>query len=126
MMPSDSALNDAKQLSPDAKPALLVAAKIASAMCGKSLRTWRTWDSAGLIPRPVRIEHLGAQVGQQIVLALEVEIEGALRDAGLADDRRHARLGEPLGEEQLLGRIEQLSPPRPAALDLELGGRRRR
>lgn len=55
MMPSDSALNDARQLGPDLKPALLVAAKSAGAMCSKSLRTWRTWDSAGLIPRPVRI-----------------------------------------------------------------------
>jgi predicted DNA-binding transcriptional regulator AlpA len=24
-------------------------------MCGKALRTWRTWDAAGLIPRPIRI-----------------------------------------------------------------------
>lgn len=55
MLPSDSALNDARQLGPDSNPALLIAAKSASAMCGKSLRTWRTWDSAGLIPRPVRI-----------------------------------------------------------------------
>jgi predicted DNA-binding transcriptional regulator AlpA len=35
--------------------ALLVTARQAAAMCGKSLRTWRTWDAAGLIPRPVRI-----------------------------------------------------------------------
>ncbi len=35
--------------------ALLVSARIACAMCGKSLRTWRTWDSAGMIPRPMRI-----------------------------------------------------------------------
>jgi predicted DNA-binding transcriptional regulator AlpA len=35
--------------------ALLVTAKQAASMCGKSLRTWRTWDAAGLIPRPVRI-----------------------------------------------------------------------
>jgi predicted DNA-binding transcriptional regulator AlpA len=35
--------------------ALLVAAKQAATMCGKSLRTWRSWDSAGWIPRPVRI-----------------------------------------------------------------------
>ena len=35
---------------------LLVAARMAAAMCGKSLRTWRTWDSLGLIPRPVRIK----------------------------------------------------------------------
>jgi predicted DNA-binding transcriptional regulator AlpA len=34
---------------------LLVTAKQAAAMCGKSLRTWRTWDAAGWIPRPVRI-----------------------------------------------------------------------
>jgi predicted DNA-binding transcriptional regulator AlpA len=24
-------------------------------LCGKSLRTWRAWDAAGWIPRPVRI-----------------------------------------------------------------------
>ncbi len=34
---------------------LLVTAKQAAEMCGKSLRTWRTWDAAGWIPRPVRI-----------------------------------------------------------------------
>lgn len=34
---------------------LLVTAKQAAVMCGKSLRTWRTWDAAGWIPRPVRI-----------------------------------------------------------------------
>ena len=34
---------------------LLVPAKEASAMCSKSLRTWRAWDAAGWIPRPVRI-----------------------------------------------------------------------
>ena len=37
-----------------AKP-ILITAKQASQMCGKSLRTWRTWDSAGFIPQPVRI-----------------------------------------------------------------------
>ena len=35
---------------------LLVDAKKAAALCGKSLRTWRTWDALGLIPRPVRIQ----------------------------------------------------------------------
>jgi len=35
--------------------ALLITARVACSMCGKSLRTWRTWDSAGLIPQPVRI-----------------------------------------------------------------------
>ena len=34
---------------------LLVTATQAAAMCGKSLRTWRSWDAAGWIPRPVRI-----------------------------------------------------------------------
>ncbi len=34
---------------------LLVTARQAAAMCGKSLRTWRAWDAAGWIPRPVRI-----------------------------------------------------------------------
>ena len=38
----------------DTRP-LLVTAKQAAAMCGKSLRTWRTWDAAGWIPRPVRV-----------------------------------------------------------------------
>jgi predicted DNA-binding transcriptional regulator AlpA len=34
---------------------LLVSAREAAAVCGKSLRTWRNWDSAGRIPRPVKI-----------------------------------------------------------------------
>jgi predicted DNA-binding transcriptional regulator AlpA len=34
---------------------LLLTAKQAATMCGKSLRTWRSWDAAGWIPRPVRI-----------------------------------------------------------------------
>jgi predicted DNA-binding transcriptional regulator AlpA len=34
---------------------LLVTAKQAARMCGRSLRTWRTWDSGGLIPQPVRM-----------------------------------------------------------------------
>jgi predicted DNA-binding transcriptional regulator AlpA len=38
----------------DCEP-LLVTAKRAAVMCGKSLRTWRTWDAAGWIPRPIRI-----------------------------------------------------------------------
>jgi hypothetical protein len=35
---------------------LLVNAKTAAAMCGKCLRTWRSWDALGLIPRPIRIK----------------------------------------------------------------------
>lgn len=34
--------------------ALPIPARKAAPMCGKSLRTWRTWDAAGWIPRPVR------------------------------------------------------------------------
>jgi predicted DNA-binding transcriptional regulator AlpA len=34
---------------------LLLAARQAALLCGRSLRTWRTWDSAGWIPKPVRI-----------------------------------------------------------------------
>lgn len=34
---------------------LLLTAKQAASLLAKSLRTWRTWDAAGLIPRPVRI-----------------------------------------------------------------------
>ena len=34
---------------------LLLTARQAATMCGKSLRTWRSWDAAGWIPRPVRI-----------------------------------------------------------------------
>jgi len=41
---------------PDQVPnPLLLTARQAAAKCGKSLRTWRAWDSAGWIPRPVRI-----------------------------------------------------------------------
>lgn len=35
--------------------ALLLTARQAATVCGKSLRTWRTWDTAGWIPKPVRI-----------------------------------------------------------------------
>jgi predicted DNA-binding transcriptional regulator AlpA len=34
---------------------LLVTARQAAALCNKSLRSWRSWDASGLIPRPVRI-----------------------------------------------------------------------
>jgi predicted DNA-binding transcriptional regulator AlpA len=34
---------------------LLLTARQAALLCGKSLRTWRAWDSAGWIPRPIRI-----------------------------------------------------------------------
>jgi prophage regulatory protein len=51
MQPLDDTFGDAKTC-PDV---LLATAKQAAEMCGKSLRTWRSWDAAGWIPRPVRI-----------------------------------------------------------------------
>ena len=39
----------------DAQMSLLISARAAAELCGKSLRTWRTWDAAGSIPRSVRI-----------------------------------------------------------------------
>ena len=34
---------------------LMVGAKKAAALCDKSVRTWRAWDAAGWILKPVRI-----------------------------------------------------------------------
>lgn len=34
---------------------LLLTAREAATRCGRSLRTWRTWDAAGYIPEPIRI-----------------------------------------------------------------------
>jgi predicted DNA-binding transcriptional regulator AlpA len=39
----------------DPQSPLLLTAREAATLCGKSLRTWRSWDAAGVIPRPVRI-----------------------------------------------------------------------
>lgn len=50
----DPSLLDTEQAGCGHSP-LLVTAKTAAMMCGKSLRTWRTWDAAGWIPRPIRI-----------------------------------------------------------------------
>jgi len=46
MMDSDESRPPAAQQQ-DIAP-LLVRAKTAAQMCGKSLRTWRTWDAAGI------------------------------------------------------------------------------
>ena len=34
---------------------LLVPAGRAAQMCGKSIRTWRSWHAGGLIPSPMRV-----------------------------------------------------------------------
>ena len=36
-------------------PPFLLRTHEAAAMCGKSQRTWRSWDAAGHIPQPIRI-----------------------------------------------------------------------
>lgn len=41
--------------SPETNGHALLTAGQAAARCGKTARTWRTWDAAGAIPRPVRI-----------------------------------------------------------------------
>lgn len=46
------ACSEVAQLAPDT---LLLTARQACQLCGASLRTWRSWDSAGKVPRPVRI-----------------------------------------------------------------------
>ncbi|MBL8812118.1 MAG: helix-turn-helix domain-containing protein [Planctomycetaceae bacterium] len=38
----------------DAKP-LLIDAVTAATLCGRSLRTWRSWNATGRIPESVRI-----------------------------------------------------------------------
>jgi hypothetical protein len=60
---NDSRLNDAtvgaaaNSMEDEAETShLLVSARQAAAMCGRSLRTWRSWDSQGLIPRATRIK----------------------------------------------------------------------
>lgn len=39
---------------PATEPTLLVSAQVAAELCGRSVRTWRSWDAAGRVPRPVR------------------------------------------------------------------------
>jgi predicted DNA-binding transcriptional regulator AlpA len=36
--------------------ALLVRAEGAARICAMSLRSWRSWDAAGLVPSPIRIK----------------------------------------------------------------------
>lgn len=48
-------LGELSQSGEQALSALLLTARQSASACGKSLRTWRTWDSAGWIPKPVRI-----------------------------------------------------------------------
>jgi predicted DNA-binding transcriptional regulator AlpA len=42
-------------VSVDSSAQLLLTAREAAALCSRTLRTWRSWDAAGVIPRPVHI-----------------------------------------------------------------------
>ena len=55
LMPGEVGAATDRLPKPDRGPTLLVTARQAALMCGKALRTWRSWDAAGRIPRPVRI-----------------------------------------------------------------------
>lgn len=48
-------MNKAHDQSERTQAAKLLTAVQAASLCGKSVRTWRSWDAAGLIPKPVRI-----------------------------------------------------------------------
>jgi len=50
---------DLRQRPVEATAMLLLKASEASALCNTSVRTWRTWDAAGRIPRPI---HIGRSV----------------------------------------------------------------
>jgi predicted DNA-binding transcriptional regulator AlpA len=54
-VPHFSGRDNAGNSAATGQDALLLTARQAALMCGKSLRTWRAWDSAAWIPRPVRI-----------------------------------------------------------------------
>jgi hypothetical protein len=60
------------------RPRGLLRARAAAAWADVSLRTWRSWDAGGLIPRPVRI-------GGCVLWSL-AELR-AWRDAGCPDRR---------------------------------------
>jgi len=53
--PVPEGLGDVDKMTEAGLGPLLLTAKQAAAICGRSLRTWRSWDSGGRIPRPVRI-----------------------------------------------------------------------
>lgn len=53
--PGPDAIDQASHSVDQDQRALLLTAKQSAAICGKSLRTWRSWDAAGWIPRPIRI-----------------------------------------------------------------------
>jgi predicted DNA-binding transcriptional regulator AlpA len=53
--PGSEGINQPEPVANQGQSSLLLTARQAASMCGKSLRTWRAWDAAGWIPGPVRI-----------------------------------------------------------------------
>lgn len=53
--PTCEELDEAESLTGIGAPRLLLTAKQSAVSVGRSLRTWRTWDALGLVPKPVRI-----------------------------------------------------------------------
>jgi predicted DNA-binding transcriptional regulator AlpA len=53
--PECEALETAETGTEIGRSPLLLTARQAASLCSRSLRTWRTWDAIGWVPRPVRI-----------------------------------------------------------------------
>jgi predicted DNA-binding transcriptional regulator AlpA len=52
--PMSAVGSDLQPVTPWPSPWLLTAAE-AAAQCRTSVRTWRSWDASGRVPRPIRI-----------------------------------------------------------------------
>jgi hypothetical protein len=91
-----------KQVAAKHAEPLLVNARTAAALCSKSLRTWRSWDAMGLIPRPVRLsrstlwslEELKSWIAAGCPRRKEWE---ALRRTGSAPSAKSPRAGPSFG-----------------------------
>jgi hypothetical protein len=76
-MPPD--LPAAPRRRPRRLPPGLIRARAAAAWCSVGLRTWRSWDSAGLIPRA------SLRIGS--VVAWSLKVLRSWRDCGCPDRR---------------------------------------
>ncbi len=54
-MPPANVPADLAETTNETTAPILVDARVAGVLCGKSERTWRAWDSQGLIPAAIRI-----------------------------------------------------------------------
>jgi hypothetical protein len=76
-------------------PPGLIRAAQAAHWCSVGLRTWRSWDSGGIIPRPIRVSGC-------VFWSLKTLREW--RDFGCPDRRRFEELLAAQGKEQLAPR----------------------